>query len=284
MSAQQQFMEAISADIANAAASPAARGERRVTETPTVVVGSGKGGVGKSLVSVLLASELASQGRRVLLLDGAQNMGNLHVLLGVRPGWHLDALLGGEVGAPDLVQSVAANLWLLPGESGNEALYAMESVDRARVQHRLSELYASFDAAIVDAGAGIESVVRAATMRATRLLVVTAPEPTALTDAYALMKIVNLQIPGLPMDIVVNRCLDAQEGRDAFVRLATACARFLRRGVRFAGALPEDQALRLAVRDPHRLLETIAATTAAGALRKTVLHSLDLPVMARSAV
>jgi flagellar biosynthesis protein FlhG len=255
-----------------------------VTETPTVVVGSGKGGVGKSLVSLLLASTLASQGRRVLLLDGAQNMGNLHVLLGVRPGARMDALLGGEVDAPEMVQWVAPNLWLLPGESGNEALYAMEPVDRARVQHRLSELYASFDAVIVDAGAGIESVVRVAAMRATRLLVVTAPEPTALTDAYALMKIVTPQIPGLPMDIVVNRCLDAQEGRDAFVRLATACERFLRRGVRFAGALPEDQALRLAVRDPRHLLETLPATTAARALRATVLDSIDLPLMPRSAV
>ena len=253
-----------------------------MTETPTVVVGSGKGGVGKSVVSLLLATSLAAEGRRVLLLDGAQNMGNLHVLLGMRPGARMEALLGGEVAAPDLVQPVAPNLWLVPGDSGNEALYAMEPIDRARVQHRLSELYASFDAVIADASAGLESVVRVATMHATRLLVVTAPEPTALTDAYALMKIVNLQIPGLPMDIVVNRCLDAHEGRDAFVRLATACERFLRRGIRFAGALPEDQALRLAVRDPRRLLETIPATNVARALRATVLESLDLPVMARS--
>lgn len=253
-----------------------------MTGTPTVVVGSGKGGVGKSVVSLLLASALAADGRRVLLLDGAQNMANLHVLLGVRPGARMDALIGGEVAAPDMVQQVAPNLWLLPGESGNEALYAMEPVDRARVQLRLSELYEAFDAVIVDAAAGIESVVRVATMGATRLLVVTAPEPTALTDAYALMKIVNLQIPGLPMDIVVNRCLDADEGRDAFIRLATACERFLRRGVRFAGALPEDQALRLAVRDPRRLLETIPDTSVARAVRDTVLNGLDLPVMARS--
>lgn len=250
--------------------------------TPTIVVGSGKGGVGKSVVSVLLASALAAQGRRVLLLDGDQNLANLHVLLGVRPGARVESLLRGEVAAPDLVQPIAPNLWLLPGESGTESLYGLDTHDRARIQHRLSEVYEQFDVVIVDAGAGLESVVRVATMHATRLLVVTAPEPTALTDAYALMKIVSLQLPELPIDILVNRCLDPDEGRDAYVRLATACERFLRRGVRFIGALPEDQSIRLAVRDPRHLLETIQATQAAHTLKATMLDRLELPETARS--
>ena len=111
-------------------ARPALRGRRppsggggtsRDRDDPTIVVGSGKGGVGKSVVSLLLATALAAEGRRVLLLDGAQNMGNLHVLLGVRPGARMDALLGGEVAAPELVQAVAPNLWLLAGESGERS-------------------------------------------------------------------------------------------------------------------------------------------------------------------
>jgi flagellar biosynthesis protein FlhG len=250
-------------------------------QTPTIVVGSGKGGVGKSVVSVLIATALAAQGRRVLLVDGDQNLANLHVLLGVRPGARMESMLSGEIEAPELVQAVAANLWLLPGESGTESLYALEALDRARLQRRLSDLYQQFDMVVVDAGAGIESVVRVATMRATRLLVVTAPEPTALTDAYALMKIVHQQLPDLPIGILVNRCLNADEGRDAFVKLATACERFLRREVRFVGALPEDQSIRLAVRNPVRLLETLQASQAAQSL-KTVLDRLDLPAMARS--
>ena len=218
----------------------------------------------------------------MLLLDGDQNLANLHVLLGVRPGARVEALLRGEITAPELVRAVSPNLWLLPGESGGEGMYALEALDRARLQHRLSELYQEFDAVIVDAGAGLESVVRAATMRATRLLVVTAPEPTALTDAYALMKIVHHQLPDLPIDVLVNRCLDADEGRDAYVRLATACERFLRRGIRFVGSLPEDQSIRLAVRDPRRLLETIQRTPAAETLKATVLDRLELPETARS--
>ena len=251
-------------------------------QTPTIVIGSGKGGVGKSIVSVLLASALAVQGYRVLLLDGDQNLANLHVLLDVRPDTRVESLLQGEIAALDLVRPIAPNLWLLPGVSGSESLYGLDTRDRARIQHRLSEVYGQFDVVFVDAGAGIESVVRVATMHATRLLVVTAPEPTALTDAYALMKIVSLQLPELPIDILVNRCLDPDEGRDAYDRLATASGRFLRRSVRFLGALPEDQSIRLAVRDPRHLLETIQATPAAHTLKTAILDRLKLPETARS--
>jgi flagellar biosynthesis protein FlhG len=263
--------------------SPFAPRPEAARETPTIVVGSGKGGVGKSVVSVLIATAVAARGLRVLLLDGDQNLANLHVLLGVRPKARMESVLSGNADAPELVQWVSPNLWLLAGESGAESLYALESVNRARLQHRLSEVYRRFEVVVVDTGAGLESVVRAATMRATSLLLVTAPEPTALTDAYALIKILHLQLPDFPIDILVNRCLSATEGREAFVKLATACERFLRRAVAYAGALPEDESIRLAVRNPNRLLETIQSTLAAQTLRSTVLDRLDLPMMARSA-
>ncbi|MFL5494146.1 MAG: P-loop NTPase [Gemmatimonadales bacterium] len=261
----------------------APRLEPPAPETPTIVVGSGKGGVGKSVVSVLIATAVAAQGRRVLLLDGDQNLANLHVLLGVRPKARIESVLSGRADAPELVQWVSPNLWLLAGESGAESLYALESVNRARLQHRLSEVYRRFEVVVVDTGTGIENVVRAATMRATSLLLVTAPEPTALTDAYALIKILHLQLPDFPIGILVNRCLNATEGRDAYLKLATACERFLRRAVDYAGALPEDASIRLAVRNPSRLLESIQSSQAAQTLKSTVLDRLDLPAMARSA-
>lgn len=250
---------------------------------PTIVVGSGKGGVGKSLMSILLSAALAAQGRRILLVDADQNLANLHVLLGQPAGAPVEALLRGEAPVADEVRPVAQNLWLLPGVSGTESLYALDAHDRARLHHRLLGACADFDVVVVDAGAGLESVVRVGTLQASRLLVVTAPEPTALTDAYALLKIVHLQVPGLPMDVVMNRCLNAEEGRHAFARLATACELFLRRGVRYLGSLPEDPSLRMAVREPARLLEAVAGTAAAGALRDSILPHLDLPETVRSA-
>lgn len=240
-------------------------------------IGSGKGGVGKSALSVLLAAALARHGQRVLLFDAAHNQGNLHVLLGVRPLGRLDALIAGEITPRELLVPVAERLTLLPGDSGAESLYGMSAVDRARLHQRLSGLYDDFDAVIVDAGPGIETVVRA-TIRASRLVVVAAPEPAALSDAYALIKIVNHQIPSLGVDVIVNRVTNDEECHAAFGRLALAASRFLKRELRCLGALSEQPEIARRVREPGTLLafsspeiDVLAARLMAGATATTTL-------------
>jgi flagellar biosynthesis protein FlhG len=219
-----------------------------------IVVGSGKGGVGKSVLSVLFATQLAREGRRVLLVDGCQNQGNLHILLGVRPAGRLEDLLTGQTGVEQLPVSVAPDLWLLPSDSGAESLYGLSRVDQARLHHQLSSLYGEFEAIVVDGGPGIDNVVRVASMNATRLVVVTVPEPTALSDAYALIKIVTLQLPSLPISVLVNRTGGADEGLAVFERLGLAATRFLGRELDYLGDLSEDEALRADIRRPGALL------------------------------
>jgi flagellar biosynthesis protein FlhG len=240
-------------------------------------VGSGKGGVGKSVVAIVLAKALADLGRRVLLFEGDQNLATLHLVLGVRPTGRLASLIDGDEGSPtDLLTPVGERLWLLPGDSGAEALYALGPVERARLHHRLSALYDGFDAIVIDAAAGLESVVRVATMRATRLLVVTVPEPVALTDAYALIKIVSWQVPELGIDVLVNRTKNDAEGTTTFDRLRTAAERFLRRPLHYLGAVPEDDAVGAAMRGQPPLLLGAEAGPAVRALRSIAAHQLDL--------
>jgi flagellar biosynthesis protein FlhG len=225
-----------------------------------IVVGSGKGGVGKSVLSVLFATALVRHGRRVLLVDGCQNQGNLHILLGVRPAGRLEDLLTGDADLQQLPVAVSAGLWLLPADSGAESLYALSRVDQARLHHQLSSLYEDFEAVVADGGPGIDNVVRVASMGATRLVVVTVPEPTALSDAYALIKIVSLQIPALPVSVLVNRTQSEDEGRAAFERLSLAASRFLGRELDYLGALPEDDRLRADIRRPGALLAAAPST------------------------
>jgi flagellar biosynthesis protein FlhG len=248
---------------------------------PTIVVGSGKGGVGKSVISALLAQRLAQQEKRVLLVDGSQNMGNLHVLFGVNRGVRLEHVLADTASPHDLLVPVNDNLMLLPADSGAESLHALGAVDRARLHHRISTLYTEFDVVIIDAGPGVESVVRVATMGATRLIMVTVPEPAALTDAYATMKIVLAQVRDLPIDVLVNRVEDGREGPQAFDRLATAADRFLHRGIRYLGALWEDEDIRRAVRAPGRLAEGLSPGPNSDLLT-AVLERLELQATVRT--
>lgn len=260
--------------------------ERRAPEggePEVLVVASGKGGVGKSVLSVVLGHALAEAGQRVLLFDADQNLGNLHVVLGVQPVARREALLQGAAEPSDLVQGVAPNLFLLAGDSGAEAYEELDALAKARLQHRLTSLHARFDVVIADAGAGLESVAAAGTMGATRLLLVTNPEPAALTDAYAVLKLMHQKRPDLPVDVIVNRALDEADGHAAFARLADAAERFLRRGLRYAGAVPEDDAVRRAVRAPQRLLAALAGSAATRAVRDVILPRLDIASTARSA-
>jgi flagellar biosynthesis protein FlhG len=221
--------------------------------SPVVVIGSGKGGVGKSVLAASLASSAARGGKRTLLLDGSQNQGNLHVLLGVRPRARLETILTLETSPEELLVHVTENLTLLPVEAGAESLYALTPLDRARLHLRLTALYERFDAVVIDAGPGIESPMRAL-IRATRLVVVAVPEPASLSDAYALVKIATLRSPGLPIDILINRTFSAGEGSASFERCDLASRRFLRRGLGYLGAVSEDEGLRRAARNPGEIL------------------------------
>jgi flagellar biosynthesis protein FlhG len=242
---------------------------------PVIVVGSGKGGVGKSVVAALMARGLAGRGRRVLLVEGNQNLGHLQVMFGIPMRGRLEEFARGGAAPEALVHQVADRLWLVPGDSGSEGLYGFGALASARLHHRLCALYDGFDAVVVDAGPGIEGVVRAAAMRGSRLVVVTVPEAPALTDAYALVKLVHLQLPALPIDLLVNRAESAAEGEATHARLASAVERFLGRSLGFLGTLGEVPALRVALRRPGGLV----AAPGLGAFREAVA-ALQLPEVA----
>lgn len=241
---------------------------------PVLVVGSGKGGVGKSVVSILIAHALSERGIRVLLVDGSQNLGHLHVLLGVSVGARLEQVYRGDAEAAALIRPVTERLSLLSSDSGAEALYGLAGIDQARLHHRLADAYHEFDLVVVDAGSGIETAVRLATMGGTRLIVVTVPEVAALTDAYALIKLVHAQLPTLPMDVVVNRIAEAGEGDQAFDRLACAAERFLGRALGQFGSLPETAALRATMQRPGALLTDERVESLRRAVRDLVVTHL----------
>ena len=235
-------------------------------EPVVLVLGSAKGGAGASVLTVMCGAHVAQTGRRVLLLDGSQNLGNLHVLLSVPPCGSLHGVLTGAARPESLVKNVAHNLWLLPANSGDEAIYALSATDRARLHYQLSTLYDGFDAVIVDAGPGLESVVRASAMGASRLVVVLLSDDSAIVNSHALIKIVGHQLPQLPIHVIANRTRNPAEGAAAFEKLAGLCAGGRHRELDYLGSLPSDSPVRFERQAHNQVVELRAVGSAADAL------------------
>ncbi len=230
-------------EMPRTAAPPAAATEG----APVWVIASGKGGVGKSALAVLLAAEWASRGVETLLFDGAQNEGHLHLLLGRSPSRGVAGVLRGAP-ARALVQEIAPRLGLLPAAADDALPPSPSPLDRARLHHRLTAAFDGFGAVVVDAGSGRSGSLRAASLRATGIAVVATPEPAALHEAYAMIKLARLQAPHLRDGLVVNRAEHPGEAAEVHARLDLAARRFLGRGLDLLGAIPESGAIRRSAR------------------------------------
>jgi len=227
---------------------------------PVWVIASGKGGVGKSAIAVLLAAEWSSRGVRTLLFDAVQNEGTLHLLLGRAPARRIDAVLLGDVAPATLVEPLDERLALLPAPADESLPPTISPLDRARVHLRLAGAFDGFGAVIVDAGPGRADALRAATLRATGVAVVATPEPASLADAYATLKLAKLQAPHLSAGLIVNRATCAEEADEVHARLDLATRKFLGCPLARLGTVPESAAICRATRVPGGLRDLDDAT------------------------
>ncbi|MBD3162348.1 MAG: P-loop NTPase [Candidatus Eisenbacteria bacterium] len=225
---------------------------RPVRHGVVYAVASGKGGVGKSVLSILTARELQRRGKRVLLVDDSSLDGNLHLLLGAGPVPPSDEVTGEEAD-PDAPIEILENLSLLPPGSDRPGSTPLDARRRVRDYMDRSTRFDRFDRVVIDAGQGIEGVLRAA-IRCDRFLLIVVPEPVSLSDGYALIKVLTLHDRGIPVDLVVNRCAGPEGAAHVHSLLDLACRRFLGRGLPLCGWVPEDPDLRRAAPTPGGIL------------------------------
>ena len=242
------------------------RGRPNAPTTRIVTVAGGKGGVGKSNFCLNFGLALQARGSRVVLVDCDVGLGSLDVLLGMTPYRHLGHVLNGEcaldeveVPGPWGIRLVAAHpeAWAADAERGEAAMWP----------GLLADLAERADVILLDAGAGLGEVVRSVLGVGREAVIVTTPEPTALTDAYATLKTLRRQNSDAWVGLVVNLVDGAADGNAAFRALASVCRSYLQWSPVYLGAIPRDPALPRAVRGQRPLLIDAPQAPAARAVR-----------------
>lgn len=231
-----------------------------------IAVASGKGGVGKTNVTANLAVLLARRGLRVWVLDADLGLANLDLVYGVRPAHTLESVLRGERRLADVVTEGPAGVRLLPAASGVAEMAALTPAQQLHMVEEIDALEGSLDVLLIDVAAGISSNVLYFAAAATETLVVTTPEPTAIADAYALVKVLATRWERRTFSVLVNMAGSAADAEAAFARLADVAGRFL--GVRLvsAGWVPADPSVARAVRAQTPLVMAAPGAPAAQAL------------------
>jgi flagellar biosynthesis protein FlhG len=243
-----------------------------------IAVTGGKGGVGKTCVSVNLATGLAALGRRVVLLDGDLGLANVDVLLGLSPRYTLAHVLSGERTLDEILVTAKQGFKIVPAASGAADLAAMDGAGHLGLVQAFSGLATRVDALIIDTAAGIAPGVLQFSQAAQHVLVVVTDEPASLTDAYALIKVLSRDHGVARFRVVANMSRGAGEGETLFRKLEKVTGRFLDVLLEYAGDIPDDEHVRRAIRVQRPVLDAYPGSPGGRAFKKLAACADTWPV------
>lgn len=237
--------------IPSLAPRPAARAKGR----NVVAIASGKGGVGKTWFAITLSHALARRGGKILLFDGDLGLANVDIQLGLMPKHDLGNVIAGRLTLNQATMPYEVGGFdVIAGRSGSGSLANIPLNRLQMLGDDLALLAVAYDKVVLDLGAGVEKSVRMLARAAGTCLVVTSDEPTALTDAYAFIKVNVMEKTMTDMRIVVNACNSAREGERTYNTLLKACEGFLKISPPLAGVIRRDTRVREAIRNQTPLL------------------------------
>lgn len=239
------------------------RAMRQLRPVQVLAVTSGKGGVGKTNVSVNLAAALARAGQQVMLMDADMAMANVDVLLGIHPKLNLSHVIDGTHTLEEIIIDGPAGVHVVPASSGVKRMAELGPRENAGLIHAFSELTLPLDTLIIDTAAGIADSVISFARAAREVLVVVCDEPASLTDAYAMIKVLSREHGVQRFHVVANMTHTPSEGRLLYQKLAAVCDRFLDVTLNFLGAVPFDEYLRKAVQRQQPVVEAYNASRSA---------------------
>ncbi|MEN8189405.1 MAG: MinD/ParA family protein [Thermodesulfobacteriota bacterium] len=225
------------------------------TTTRVCAVTSGKGGVGKTAVVANMAVTLAKNGLNVLILDADLGLANIDVVFGLAPQFNLNHFFSGEQELSDILVEGPEGVKILPAGSGIQNFTRLDSQQKMRLLEGLDQMHNEFDFVLIDTEAGISENVTYFNTAAQEILVVTTPEPTAITDAYALMKLLSTQYHEKRFNLVVNQIADEEEALDVYRKLTMVSNRYLDISIDYLGSIPSDRLMVESIRRQKVIVE-----------------------------
>ena len=242
-----------------------------------IAVTGGKGGVGKTSVSVNLATALAAR-KRVVLLDGDLGLANADVVLGLSPRYTLAHVISGERTIDEVLIKAPQGFHVVPAASGAADLASMGAAEHLGLVRAFSSLAAQIEVLIVDTAAGIAQGVQQFSQAAQHVLVVICDEPASLTDGYALIKVLSRNHGVKRFRVLTNRVRGSGAGRELFQRFERVTSRFLDVVLEFAGEIPEDECLQRSVREQRPVCDLYPGSPSALAFKKLAQTADTWPV------
>lgn len=248
-----------------------------------IAVTGGKGGVGKTSVSVNLSLALADLGRRVMLLDADLGLANVDVMLGLTPKRNLADVIEGECELRDVIIQGPGGIRIVPASSGAANMVRLTSQQHAGLIQAFSDISDSIDVLIIDTAAGIGDGVVSFVRAAQEVLLVVTDEPTSITDAYALVKLLNRDYGLSRFRVLANMTQTPEEGRNLYTKLTKVTERFLDVALQYVGAIPADELVRKAVQKQRAVYEAYPRSKCAQAYRAVAqkVDSWPLPANPR---
>lgn len=232
-----------------------------------IAVTGGKGGVGKTNVTLNTAISMAKQGKRVMVLDADLGLANVDVMLGLRVEKNLSHVLSGECTLDDVLVEGPHGIKIAPATSGTQSMTELTPIEHAGLIRAFSELRSDIDVLLVDTAAGISDMVLSFARASQDILVVVCDEPTSLTDAYALIKLLNREHGVFKFKIIANMVRNPKEGQELFAKLSKVTGRFLDVALELVATIPYDENIRRAVRKQRAIVDAFPGSPASLAIK-----------------
>jgi len=239
----------------------------RSSNARVIAITSGKGGVGKTSIVGNLGYGFAKLGKKVVILDADLGLGNLDVLLGLAPKYNLSHVILGEKSIDEILVEGPGKMKILPASSGIQELTHLNKDQKIQILTQLDVLIDSVDVLFIDTAAGISSNVMDFNATAQEVVVVVSPEPTSITDAYALMKVLSLRYSGKACKLIVNMVSRPEEGREVFRQLQIVTDRFLDITIEYLGYVLFDGKVTKGVKNQKIVSELYPDTQASRCFR-----------------